>query len=171
MMVTFTDSQVGEIIKRLARVQENAIAIEEERLYWKDVAEKRYVENQDLRHQLAGNHFQSQQSLKREVERLANRLQSTEEELVMTQKALVNSLEIIDKKNREAAAWKERESYQAEQRDVLDAENVTLREKLDITCFLLDAIRKNLTMASPWTDWHTKTALHLINTVLDAAKD
>jgi chromosome segregation ATPase len=100
-MVTFTDSQADEIMKRLARVQENAIAIDEERVYWKGVAEQRYKENTELRHQLADNYFQSQQSLKQEVGRLTNRLKSTEEELAMTQKALVNSLEIIDEKNRQ----------------------------------------------------------------------
>ena len=39
-MVTFTDSQVGEMLARLIRIQESATAIDEERLYWKGVAEK-----------------------------------------------------------------------------------------------------------------------------------
>jgi len=42
---------------------------------------------------------ESKRSLEREVERLKNRLKSTEEELAMSQKALVNSVEIIDEKN------------------------------------------------------------------------
>jgi len=44
---------------------------------------------------------ESKRSTEREVERLKNRLKSTEEELAMSQKALVNSVEIIDEKNRE----------------------------------------------------------------------
>lgn len=39
-MVTFTDSQAGEMLARLIRIQESATAIDEERLYWKGVAEK-----------------------------------------------------------------------------------------------------------------------------------
>jgi len=59
-------------------------------------------------------------SLEREVERLKNRLKSTEEELAMAQNALNKAVDIIvdrnrdlDEKDREIAAWKEREAYQA----------------------------------------------------------
>lgn len=162
-MVTFTDSQVGEMLARLARVQEIAIAIDEEREHWKGVAEKLH-ETVDER--------------ERAIDRFDKCIKSTEEELAMTQNALNKAVDIIvdrnrdlDEKDREIAAWKEREAYQASQRDILHTENVALREKLDMTCFLLDAIRKNLTTAGPWSDWHTKIALNRINAVLDAAKE
>jgi len=164
-------------MKRLARVEENTIAIDEERLYWKGVAEKlhetvdereRAIDWLDKRIKSAEEELAEKN---RQVERLAATVNEYADENERLRQVAHQNAVAADGFAREVAAWKECESYQAQQRDILYAENVVLREKLDMTRFLLDAIRKNLTTAGPWTDWHTRIGLGRINAVLDATKE
>jgi methyl-accepting chemotaxis protein len=91
-MVTFT-SQVGEI---LDRIQENAIAIDEERLYWKGVAEVAATQADELEQQV--------RNLTRscdELRRMYHQSEQARQEEAVFPRLIDRSMEMIDEKNRQ----------------------------------------------------------------------
>lgn len=131
-MVIFTDEQVDATLKRLNRIDEIF----------------------DGMCEIVGNLADEKRSLEREVERLKNRLKSTEEELAMAQKALVSSAEIIDEKNRQV------ERLAVTINDYAN-EVIKLRD-------ILGMLRTNLKVSgSNWELWHTEVALGYIDFALN----
>lgn len=156
-MVVFTNEQVAVIMARLDRAQE----------IFDSMADKAVREIENI--------ADEKRSLEREVERLKNRLKSTEEELAMAQKALANSLEIIDGKNRQVerlaatingyADESERLRQVAHQNavsaDGFSCEVMRLRD-------ILGMLRVNLKVSgSDWTPWHAEVALGYIDFALN----
>jgi hypothetical protein len=124
-MVTFTDSQVDEMLTRLIRIQENAIAIDEERLYWKGIAEVAATQADELEKQVR-NLTHSCDELRRMYHQSQ---QARQEEAVFARGFIDRSMETIDEKNREIAALKEIGHQNAVAADGFAREVAMLREQ------------------------------------------